>query len=408
MTSDSPSPQRFVALDVHKHYLVVAAVDARQTVVLQPTRIGLAGIATWMTRHLRRSDAVVLEAGPNTWHIYDQLQPHVASVTVANPQQVKMIAAARVKTNARDALALAKLLAADFVPTVWVPPAEGRALRALVAHRTRLIRQRTQARNRLHSILHSHALVPPPGDPFAPEARPWWQSLTLPPVQRLCVLQDLALLDSLSPLIKEADAAILEQSMQAPWREQVPYLLQVRGVGVLTAMILLAAIGTITRFPSARHVVSYAGLATSVYDSGQTHRTGRITKQGRREMRAALVEAAWIAVRYDPYWKAQFERLCKRMPEGKAIVAIARKMLVVIWHLLTKQVADRRADGEAVARKFFQWAAALGSVGRENLSLAAFTRRELDRLGLAQDLTSVQAAGRRVGLPPLRALIPPS
>jgi transposase len=105
----------------------------------------------------------------------------------------------------------------------------------------------------------------------------------------------------------------------------VPYLLQLPGIGLITAMTILSAIGQIERFPTAKKLVGYAGLGAKVHPSGQTHRTGGITKQGRRELRRVLIEAAWTAVRYDQHWHEQFERLAYRIGAQKAIVAIARK-----------------------------------------------------------------------------------
>ncbi|GHO68287.1 hypothetical protein KSC_071790 [Ktedonobacter sp. SOSP1-52] len=103
----------------------------------------------------------------------DQLRSLVASVTVAHPLLVKLITTARVKTDVRDTLHLAQLLAAGLIPAVWIPPQDVRELRALIAHRTRLIRQRTQAKNRLRSTLHRYNIVPPPGGLFTPAQRPW-------------------------------------------------------------------------------------------------------------------------------------------------------------------------------------------------------------------------------------------
>ena len=111
----------FVALDVHKAYLVVAAVDAAQQIVRHPKRVLLAEFGAWCRQHLRPTDQVVLEATLNTWQLYDQLVPLVAKVTVANPLQVKLIAASRVKTDNRDTLVLARLLAAGL-SGLWVPP----------------------------------------------------------------------------------------------------------------------------------------------------------------------------------------------------------------------------------------------------------------------------------------------
>ena len=124
-------PRRFVGLDVHRRYATVAGVDSKQQVVLTARRIDFNHFDEWVRKHLRRTDVVTLEATSNAWHLYDMLVPLVASVTVANPIRVALIATARVKTDPRDALTLARLLAVGMLPSVWVPPVEVRELRAL-------------------------------------------------------------------------------------------------------------------------------------------------------------------------------------------------------------------------------------------------------------------------------------
>ena len=154
-------PTRFVAFDISKRSCVVAAVDIKQQIVLQPRKITIEKLQSWATTHLNSTDQVVLEATFNAWFYYDLLKSLVCKVVVANPHQVKLITHSKVKTDAKDALALAKLLAAELVPTVWVPPIEVRELRALVAHRRSLIIQRTQARTRLQAMLAAQHLLPP-------------------------------------------------------------------------------------------------------------------------------------------------------------------------------------------------------------------------------------------------------
>lgn len=394
------SAERFVALDVHKRYVVVGAVNARQQIVLSPRRVDLDDFLFWSQQHLRPTDAVVLEATTNAWHLCDQLGPLVASVTVAHPLLVKLITTARVKTDARDTLHLAKLLAAGLIPVVWIPPQDVRELRALVAHRTRLVRQRTQAKNRLRSTLHRYNIVPPVGGLFTLAQRAWWESLSLSTSEKLRIRQDLSLLDSLEPLLEDVDTELTHLSGAERWRSQVTFLLQLPGIGVINALVLLSAIGDITRFPSAKHLVGYAGLGASVHASGQTYQTGHITKQGRKEMRAALVESAWMAVEHHPYWKEQFERLATRIGKKKAIVAIARKLLVIIWHVLSKQEADRHADQEKIARTLMEWARNKSTATRLGLSRLAFVRGELDRLGIGTEMERFVFGGRTFHLPP--------
>jgi transposase len=200
-------------------------------------------------------------------------------------------------------------------------------------------------------VLHRLNLPAPEGELFAHKQRPWWDRLDLSATERLQVDQDLATLEHIVPQIAAVDAELRRLSTSEVWAEQVPYLLQLPGIAVLTARTVLGAIGAITRFPSAKQLVGYAGLGAGVHDSGKTHRDKGITKQGRRDLRYVLIETARTAVQTHPYWKRAFAQLAKRIGEHKAVVAIARKLLIVVWHVLIAKSAERRADAEQVAFK---------------------------------------------------------
>jgi len=279
------------------------------------------------------------------------------------------------------------LLAAGLIPEVWVPPMEVRELRALISHRRRVIDVRTAIKNRLQSGLHRHHLVLPSGHPFAAIHRAGWDTLAVSPTERLPLKHDLATVAQLDTQIAEIDVELQRLSCVAPWSERVTYLIQLPGVGLITAMTILSAIGDITRFEHAKEVVGYAGLGASIHDSGQTHHTGRITKQGRKELRTVLVEAAWSAVEYSAFWKAEFERLGRRLDQMKAIVAIARKLLVVVWHVLTEQAADKHAEVKLLATKLMRWSWELTDAQRGGLTTRQFVRLQLMRLKLGEDLT---------------------
>ena len=310
-----------------------------------------------MRKTLTPQDAVVLEMTTNTFQLYDDLLPHVHSVTVVHPPHVALITRAQVMTDKIAARTLARLHAVGLLPPVWVPPPEVRDHRALVAQRSKMVRLSTQAKNRLHAVLHRHHLLPPEGDPFTPAKHEWWLGLEISALERARIQCDLDIL-----VFAQTQIAHLEEAMiaLAAQDERVLLLVQIPGIGLLTALTLLAAIGDISRFPTAKHLVGYAGLGTRVHDSGQTHRSGRITKAGRRDIRAAMVEAAHTASRTHPHWRAELARLEPRLGKNKAIVAIARKLLVAVWHVLTKGCADRFADPEQVARKLLQHAYRLG------------------------------------------------
>jgi transposase len=389
--------ERYVALDVHKHYVMVAAIDAAQQIVLAPRKVSLERFAQWAPDHLTQRDPVVLEATANAWTVYDQLAPLVQEVTLAHPLVVKLISAARVKTDTRDTLHLARLVGAGLIPEVWVPPAPVRERRVLVAQRQRLVRQRTQACNRLHSVLHARQIVPPPGRLGSASQQDWWEHLTLPAMERLRVQQDLTVLQTVEQLIVSGDGALSRLSVQEPWKESAPFLMQRPGFAVVTSMTVVAAIGDITRCPSAKKRVGYSGLGASVHAAGQTHHTGPSTQQGRRALRTVLVEAAWSAVDHHPFWRAdwqaEFARLVPALGKGNAIVAIARTLLVVVWQVLTQQGPDRHADRSMVTRKLQRWGASHGLATSAGVSRGTLAQQVLDRLGLAGGEPLVAHAG---------------
>jgi transposase len=192
--------------------------------------------------------------------------------------------------------------------------------------------------------------------------------LELPAVERLRVQQDRASLQTVERLIAEVDAEGTRLSRQDPWQELVPVVLHLPGVAVITTMTVLAAIGDSTRVACAKQRVGYSGVGARVHAAGQTSHTGPITTQGRRELRTVLVEAACSAVTHHPFCKAEFARLVPCLGKGTPIVAIARKLLVVVWHVLTQQGADRHADRPMLTRKLQPWGASHGLAASAGLS----------------------------------------
>lgn len=398
----SPSPPtRFIGLDIHKHYLVAVAVDADLNQLFGPRRVGYADLETWIGKTLTPHDAVVIEMTTNTWEMYDTLLPQVHSVTVVHPPHVALITRSQVMTDKIAALNLARLLAKGLLVGIWVPPQDVRDLRALIAQRRKMVSLSTQARNRLQAVLHSRHILPPPGNLFDQQRQDWWRALSLPSAVQVQIENNLDTLEFAQKQIERIEAVLAELAAQD---ERVGLLAQLPGFGLLTILACLAAIGDIARFPDAKHLVGYAGLGARVHDSGQTTRTGRITKAGRKDLRAALVEAAQVAANTHPHWQAELARLEPRLGRNKVIVAIARKLLVAAWHVLSKGELDRYAEPERLARKFMQVAYALGKANRPpGQTAAAFARKQLDRLGCASQLTHVRWGAKKKPLP-----LPPS
>lgn len=400
MTTPNTIPKRFMGLDVHKHYLIAIGVDADLHQIYGPKRVELFRLDSWVRNTLNSEDAIVLEMTTNTWQLYDDLSPHVHSVTVVHPPHVALITRSQVMTDKIAASILARLLAKGLLVGIWVPPVEVRELRALIAQRSKMTRLSTQAKNRLHSLLHRHHFTRPTGNPFLPEQRDWWLKLPISTLEKVNLYSDLNTLDFAIAQVKQLTDAL---TSLAAADLRATCLMHIPGIGIVSAMTILAAIGEIQRFPDAKHLVGYAGLGARVHDSGMKTRTGRITKAGRKDLRATLVESAQTAANTHPYWRQELKRLEPHLGRNKAIVAFARKLLVTVWYVLTYDTTDCHAQSEIIARKYFQFAYKLGKNNRpDGLSPAAFVRLNLDRLGLGTNLTAVSLYknGKPIPLPP--------
>jgi len=384
---NSKDIQRYVALDIHKEYVMVGAMNAAQEWVIHPRKVEMIRFRNWAVNNLHPGDAVVIETTTNVWDIYDIVAPLVTRTVVAHAGAVRQIAEARVKTDTEDIKRLLRLLIADIVPEVWVPPAHVRELRGLIAYRNRLVVNGAAVRNRLHSLVHRHNLQLPKGE--LTDAS-WWEGQPLSALEKIQVRQELALLQTIEQNKAELDNELAKMSVGPTWGQDATRLLQLPGLGLIATMTVLSAIGDIHRFAEAKCLVGYAGLGAGVHDSGKEHKDKGITKSGRKELRWALIEAAWRAVRSSPVWEKRFQELAKRKGQHKAIVAIARKLLVTIWYVLTREETDQNASEEDLAWKMLLWSWSLGDEARLGLTPKQFAKYSLLRLGVESDVTEFQ------------------
>jgi transposase len=381
--------RRYVALDIHKHYCVIAGVDREGRAVLQPVRVEHADLEGWLQKNLRTTDHVVIESTTNAWHVYDLLSPLVEQVVVANPIQVKQIARARVKTDIRDTFILARLLAANLVPEVWVPPAHVREMRQLLSQRRQLVETHTQILNRMHSVAHRHHLHHPAGKRFNEKTTGWQKDKRLSTLEQFQLELEMENRMYIEKQISRIGKEVAKMSHQKPWAQSMTYLMQLPGFGVITGMTILAAMGEVQRFETARHLASYSGLTPGLEQSGTKYREKGITKEGRKELRWAMVEAAQRAVKSDPVWKTRFQEMQKRMHRNQAIVAVARRLLELVWYVLTRRQPYRHFSQERIAYKYLTWAWQMDEQARDGLTRQQFARYYLMRLGIGHDLTRI-------------------
>jgi transposase len=404
-TAKARGEKRFIGLDVHKRYVTVGGMNAEQDVVLRPRDVMIDRFHSWAEKNLRSTDEIVLEATTNTWDIYDTVAPLVARVVVAHPAEVKQIANARVKTDKQDVIRLIRLLIADMVPEVWVPPVEVRQLRSLISYRWRLVKTSTMIQNRLHSLLHRHNIVAPEGRIHTEANLKWWQKLSLSPLEDLRLRQELELLKQVRANIKEVETELGRLSTSERWASQSVYLMQIPGVGIVITMTILSAIGDIQRFENPKKLVGYAGLGAGVHDSGQKHRDKGLTKSGRKELRWAMIEAAWQAIRSNPHWRAEYDRLCHNKHSNQAVAAIARKMLVTLWYVLSRKQAYKHSSEEDLAYKMLSWAWHIDQEALNGMSHQQFAKYGLIHLGKGKQLTCIVRNGRPRRIAPLEEVL---
>lgn len=370
---------RTLALDVHARFAEVAVNEDGE--LRRIGRIATKDLPAF-AGSLSPEDHVVLESTSISWAIVDLIAKHAGRVTISNPMQTKAIAQAKVKTDKVDAKVLAQLGAADFLAEVWVPDRETRALRRRCAHRQALVRERTAHRVRVHAILQRNLVELAVTDVFGKKGRLLLDAVSLPEHEREQVDSALRLHDAIQGEIDEVERRLAREALA---NDEVRRLMTIPGVGSMTALGLVGVIGEVGRFPSHRHLVGYLGLDPKVRQSGEREaRTGHISRQGQAHARALLCEAANAAVRVPGPLRAFFGRLRARRGFGVALVATARKLAVIAWHMLSSGEDYRYGAPTLTERKLQALQRKAGDPGPRIRVKQDTARKELERRILEQ------------------------
>ena len=329
----------YVGLDVHRRRTQVAALDEgghelfNRNVPNDLDKLGdvLVGFEP--------GTPVVFEATYGWAWLAELLDEMGFEAHLAHPAACKAIASARLKNDKVDARTLAQLLRVDLLGEAWIAPRPVRELRLLLRHRAGLVRVRTTLKTRVRAVLADRgvagvaALWDGPG-------RKWLAKLELPDVEREVVDDLCSLLDAVEPVIGRLERELRTRAKPDPRVEALQHL---PGVGLLTAMTLVAEIGDIGRFESARRLCSWAGLTPRVRNSDAKVRHGHVTKMGPAAVRFVLGEAAHVA-KYQPPFAEPYESIRRRRGKQIATTAIARKLLAASFHVLKEVDAQLAAD----------------------------------------------------------------
>jgi transposase len=339
----------FCGLDIHKKEVQAVILDDAGKVTLTHRFLAVRSvIEQFAQKHLSKLHRVALEATTNTWPVVAILQSFVQEVVVSNPLRTKAIAQAKIKTDKVDAKVLAQLLRADFLPNVWIPDAGTRSMRQRSTERSMFVNDRTRIKNRIHAIFHQRLIEVPSGDLFSTKNLAWLRNPppALDPDSRAALARQLELFDGVQTKIEAVTDQSAEKAYENP---QVKLLMTLPGFDFSTAEALLAALGDFTRFPSADQAAAYFGLVPSTYQSGDKCYHGRITKQGRSHARWMLVEAAQSAASHPGPLGAAFRKLAKR--RNSRNLAIARKLVIIAWHMLKNNEPYRYAQPRTIDDK---------------------------------------------------------
>jgi len=326
----------YVGIDVHRKRSQVAVVSEDGTVELNKNVVNGSEPMLRLIGDLPSGTPVAFEAAFGWGWLVQLLEDYGFEPHMVHPLRCKAIASARLKNDKVDAAILAQLLRADLLPEAWIAPPKVRQLRALLRHRASLVRVGTQQRNRIHAVAADHGYDRSASYWTGP-GRGWLAELDLPPASREIVTDCLAVIDGLAPVTGRIDGELHQHARGDP---RVTVLRTLPGVGEFTALVMVAEIGDITRFGSARKLASWAGLTPTVRGSDLKVRHGNISKQGSAWLRWVMNQAAQTAKR-SPDFAATYSSIAKRRGKKIATIAISRKLLTRAWHLLAElQAAD--------------------------------------------------------------------
>lgn len=287
---------------------------------------------------------VLFEAGYGWPRLAKMLEDTDVELLMCHPEANRRIAKDRRKSDQRDARTLALYLKIDGYKPAFMPDAGIRDERQLIRAHIYMVRRITMIKNQIHSLL-AYAGVPKEGfNIFTKKSRLYLDTVEVPKYAREILDVNIESLDLHKDLLKRIDGLIVELNRRDP---RARLLKTTPGVGDITARVILAEIGDINRFPTDKGLACYAGLTQRQYQSADTRRTMGITKEGSSHMRWVLVQAAWIAIRYDPYLREFYEKLKEKKNARVAVCAVARKLIVSAWHILKKQVPYKPQRPEA-------------------------------------------------------------
>lgn len=328
--------KQYVGLDVHKKFVYGVIEDEKGNVLFQKKFKTQPEDMDWFLLNVRKDEAIIALESCVCWqYVYDYLNDAGYRLKLAHPPAVSDIKKMKRKTDKTDAKLLADLLRSHMLPEAYPAPPDIRIKRQITRHRASLTDIQTEVKNKIHAILMRHGLESPLSDAFCKSGIVYLRSLDLPGCDRHELDQYLDIIEVLDKQIEETNDPIERIANNDPairLAETMP------GIGHYAATSFLGEVGDIRRFKSADHLASFAGLTPRVYQSGNKCRLGGISKQGSRHLRWIMIQAANVAVQHDHYLRRIYRRLALVKGHGKAVTAVARRMVTYLYAMLMNNI----------------------------------------------------------------------
>lgn len=324
-----------IGCDFHPSWEQVSWLNSETGETGEQKLVHAAGEAKTFYQQLSAPALIGMEATGNSQWFIELVQDLGHEIWIGDAAQIRASYVRKQKTDKRDAAHILKLVVEGRFPRLWAPDREQRDLRQLVLHRHKLVEIRSRVKNELQHLCLNKGMQ---------KKRRLWSQVGQKSLRELplkpwaaCRREDLlGLLAMLEERIGKLDGAVQQAAEESP---PAKLLMTQPGVGPNTALAFVLTIGDASRFQRGKQVASYLGLIPREESSGGRQKLGAITKQGNRLVRSLLVEAAQIAVRYDPQFRREYLHRCHQKPKAVAKVAAARKLAVRLYWMLRTNVA---------------------------------------------------------------------
>ncbi len=327
--------QLYVGLDVHKNFIFGCVKDKEGNIIYEQKLKSEPNAIDLFMLNVPKDSKVALESSSCWQYVFDYLSDAGYEVVLSNPSRTRLIGESKKKTDAEDARKIADLLRTNMLPLSYAAPMHIRIQRQITRHRLSLVNLGVEVKNKIHAILRRHGIQSELENMFTQKGIQFIESLDLPMCDRLEVDHFISVLKYLEQKIAETQERVTEMALEDPYAR---LLMTHPGISYYSSLMIAAEIGDIRRFSSAKKLVSFAGLNPSVYQSGDKCHMGHISKQGSKNLRWILIQCANIAAQQDKRLKSYYVR--KRLAKGhnKAIVAIARKLLINVYVMMTYNI----------------------------------------------------------------------